>query len=151
MRMALFDKQPQYNDNGDMLVNQVTLIESGTYTEAPLTPSGSIASMYDIDDTNYYQFYTIGGSPNTDAWIKWDMGRKVNFKNIIAYVGTNSLQYLKLQGSKDNSAWTDLASTSSALANFVVSNVSYRYIRFYALGSITGGAYARVHTIKATT
>ncbi len=150
-------KGNQYNDNGDLIVNQITMIESGEFTQQATTKTGAIANMYDLDMTSvYYLFDTTAAV--TEQWVKWDMKRKQKFKNIIAYVtgnaGTGTMT-AKLQGSNDNSAWTDLDSvtwtTVQTNTNLVTNDVTYRYIRIHFQNAAASTVrLAGVYHIKAT-
>lgn len=146
----------QYDDNGSLVVNQVSLVENGIYSENVAAATiGAIASMYDVDPTTYYLIAGVAAEVGP-YYVKWDMRQKTKFKNIYAYVGlqSNAVATCKLQGSNDNANWTDLDTATGGAAveysNLVASNVSYRYIRLYFT---TTGHFdtAQINSIKAVT
>jgi len=97
---------------------------------------GAIASIIDGNITTYYQ---SGGSGSADEIIHFDFNERIHVKNIMAYFGSwqasagSNITYL--EGSRDNSSWTEIAktasnsSTSEVIYNLSGANQKYRYFR----------------------
>ena len=122
-----------YDDNGAIIVNQVSMIESGTFSQATGTTQGAISAMYDSDPATYYSLAGLVADAGA-YYVKWDMRQKIKFRNIYAFVGLqgSASETASLQGNNDGGNW-DTLSTKTAKGDFnlVTSNVSYRYIRLY--------------------
>lgn len=152
----IFQKKNKYDDEGNLMVNQVTLMESGTFTYLLGTEStGSVQAIYDANDTTSFSLYKA--TDPAVEWLKWDFGKKTKFKNIYVYYvakvsgGTGTV---KLQGSNDNTAWTDITSSNitsltEVYENSVATSPNYRYIRFIATPASSNWIICGVFSVKA--
>jgi hypothetical protein len=151
----LFSGKNQYDDNGALVTNMVTLIESGILTTSlGANTSGAISSIYDNDITTGLEiiFHTISTN-----YIQWDMKQKIIFKNIILYMElyseTANKVHVILQGSNNGTDWTNLATTNNIAngsnQNITASKVSYRYIKIACNSEVTDGEVT-LWNIKAT-
>ena len=152
----LFTQKNQYDDDGNLMVNQVTAMESGTFTKSiTAANAGAISNIYDGLSTTGITM--LSNNPNTTYYVKWDMGRKMKFKNIYVFgsidgASTNYLT-LSLKGSLDNVTWTTIDSgtqNGAALINYnlLATNVTYRYIKVEAAAQNTNGEI-NLYEIKA--
>ena len=127
-----------------------TYIESVLNVKVPTmtsntTPSGVVSASsestsgyegykaFDGNDSTYW----IGGNSTTGnyQWLKYDFGRNVTIYSNYIKVRTNDIK-AKIQGSNDNSNWTDINSLKTYSAETGTSDVatspaSYRYYRVY--------------------
>ncbi len=118
-----------YDDDGALVVGLPFEFKRGIYTEHVHTVTGAITAMYDSNIATYYK--TVSDAVER-VWFKWDFKRKINFKNIYAYV-TALTSHVTIQGSNDNTNWHTLSNIWSAGAgaagNITATDVKYRYIR----------------------
>ncbi len=157
----LFARNPQYDDDGNLVVNQVTLIESGefSYDGITLDDKNSLTNMYDNNPNTMFQLKHQG--EGSTGWIKWDFKHKQNFFNIYVWYWLSPRgdpAEIKLEGSNDNSNWTTIDSFSSSTGdsdgiygNLLATNVTYRYIRLYFDITNTTLGQVNIHNVKGIT
>lgn len=117
-----------------------------TVTKRPIGNmfSGLINPVLTNADTSSASYINLGGSPAT---ITADFGGETAFEDIVwvLYYGDSRIyQAVRLEGSHDNSTWTDIRSAANfqpstvGSAGLVISvNASWRYLRFTTNGSNT--------------
>jgi len=153
-------KGNQYTDDGSLIVDAVTSIEKGklTVTSSGAT-IGSTASIYDSNDTTFYQFLSDSAS---EGKLHWDLGGKKKFKNIYVYgeahmYGTGDAgRYttFALEGSLNGTDWTVYGSGTDTTGawhyfNIVATDKTCRYlrVRVYGTGGVTNFT-GRLYMIK---
>lgn len=140
----LFKRANTYDDLGNLNVSQFT--EMDRYSKVTLNlgnfgPAGttSITSMFNWDAADYYYLLTTGAAPKTGN-IVWDMYEKRKIRSILCSFyahldgGAAASFEVKIQGSNNNTDWTDLDTSSGNVApdvsdTLVSGDVNYRYIR----------------------
>jgi len=125
-----------------------------------MTANGGIASAFNGET---YASYTASArkDPCADAFIGKDWGSGNSYKitrfkvwapHNYSLAGTTASRYMKLQGSNDNSSWTDLYEDPDIIGNYQIIDVSagittttaYRYHRLFFEGDSNGGAVAEL-------
>lgn len=135
---TLFRNRPLQEEGQVNIFNAGSYFLAATYTENIAgVKSGTVLHMYDGDTSTLLQFSTVGSG----AFVKWAYKRKIRFKNIFIYLSAGGFpagtHNVKLQGSDNDSDWTDLATQN--VANFVgdtffefaVTNVYFKYYRVF--------------------
>lgn len=141
----------QYDDNGNLLTNMITAIESGSLTK-DIDGTENLVNVYDYDPTTYL---TLANGASKTKYLKWDFHQKNKFKNVyVGYTITGSeaqTTWIYLQGSQNNTDWTtiDSASTVGTLSgNLLATDVNYRYIRVYGTTAATAAGDIKVYNVK---
>ena len=123
----------------------------------------SASSGAGLRDNSWSSAASVWGSAGSGGWIKIDVGSTVNITDTdIAPIpssfeswGVSYLDGAKLQGSLDDSAWTDIVTLSGHADNVRKSYTglsgSYRYFRIYMAGGYLGiGDWQLNYTAGAT-
>ncbi len=125
-----------------------------------MTTSGAIANAFN-GQTYAHWNASARKDPSEDAFIGKDWGSGNSYKITrfkvwapynYALAGTTASRYMKLQGSNDNSSWTDLYEDPDIIGNYQIIDVSagittttaYRYHRLFFEGDANGGAVAEL-------
>lgn len=153
----MFKRNNLYSDDGSLLTQGKSgIMAAGAFSQTTNgTTSGTPINMYDGNSTTLYTFcYTDGGAGS--AWLKWTFDGKQKFKNVYVYLQTHDRTFtmtVKLQGSNDDSTWTELDTFTSTGANAVkydtllATNTQYKYIRVLATAT-GGGADCSIYVIQ---
>lgn len=135
----------QYDNDGNLLINPVTSMESGVCTITGNKSQGNLSICYDRGyNPGCFWYLQLSSWETRVSGIKWDLKRKTAFDNIIAVVKIDD-GYATLEGSNDDSTWTILdtsptVGTTAETHTLLASNVNYRYYRL--TGTRTGGTYS---------
>ena len=133
---------------------------SGSAIIGDMTTNGGTASAFDGHKYSHWNA-SARKDPCANAFIgkDWGSGNSnivTRFKIWAPYnyplAGNTASRYMKLQGSNDNSSWTDLYEDPEVLDNYTILDVStgitittaYRYHRIFFEGDGNGGAVAEL-------
>jgi hypothetical protein len=137
---AIFAGDPLYNDGTVNIYDKGNFIANSAFSwSGNGTPAGSITNVYDQNNTTYFQFQTY---TKLAGYLQWDFETQKTFTTIYIYywhqsAGVGGGSYQRFQGSNNGTDWTNLVSQEANsdgnehYYNLVVTNVSYRYYRFY--------------------
>mgnify|MGYP003144730473 CR=1 FL=1 len=141
----LFGRGFLYSDDGYALVagDFMNLVFQSPLTDnlnEGCTQTSPITDVYDFDSSSYVTLNWTNTGGNTTY--QYDLGETRSIRSInctCAAQGTQSTTYtVKLQGSSDAAAWTDLDTETGAKGSGItiqlalsVADQRYRYVRFY--------------------
>ena len=116
---------------------------NATYS-ASSTATGSPSNAFDGDQTTSWTAAANGSGGGDTAYLMVNLGAKYDICEVVVNWGSNYAKAFTIQGSNDDSSFTDLYTISgnSSVANVItLANLSYQYIRMQGItrSNTTGG------------
>ena len=158
LNFGLFRNIPSFEGGNINAYNKQDFMETGKFSGSSLgaVTSGAFTAIYDNDIISGFRFTD---SITGDRWLKWKFDKRIKFKNIYVYIegndsGKTGQNKIILQGSNNNSDWTDLddvgiAGGTTRFKNLIATDVKYRYIRLYVEYESGDGGYVELLYIKS--
>lgn len=141
----LFVRGDTYDDNGNLNINnnytEMDKYCKLTFTLGSWTSASAITNMFNWESSDYFYSVCSAGGVN-EATIVFDLDGKKHIKSILLCAlfhlegGIAANYSIKIQGSNDNSAYTDLATQTGSdspdsIVNLSCGDFDYKYIRLY--------------------
>lgn len=154
--MVLFTKDLSFDDDGRAEIDQ-NFVNALYNAKMTVTANDTNYQLNPVSDalllgSGSYVGYDSAGT-NFNVTIHFDMFRKQKLKSIIFSAGViNQTQSLsaysyKIEGSNDDSSWTDIDTASGAYTggtnlfiDLAGGGIIYRYVRFYVSHTMTASA-----------
>ncbi len=143
-----------YDDDGALVTGLPFRFENGVfaYNLGGIANLGNPLNMYDDSTVTNFALTQNSAGVSTTGWVKWNLGRKVNFKNIYAYasVSGTGAKTIYLEGSNNDSDWTTIGSRAST-GLILGTNIAYKFIRVRGVTGTDINDSISCHYIKGTT